>query len=1059
MNSLNYNPDQPCTVGTEWMPYIDDIAYLGSPTDSYALKLRASTADTIESFWLALCAINSHNSCLVTEIFELVNGDLPAFSDLVATWFYPGNDVYNFQAYGYGAFSGYTMVQSGLWQAVSNPANVPGIWPNSGRPVYDDSFIFNIYGYDYEYAANLAGINGVYTNQWITNIRLVANVNELIDYAFITAMTVTPYIQIDGVRYLGSATTVSGESPTGIDIYYDWPANPATGLPWTGADMDAFETGSNAVGFRVERTNSSNNLATICHIGLIVVAAPTDERERIGVMCPETPVGWHETELLDPTTGAPSPMTLVEGGEYLFLFRKTTGGSPLATCRLDEPGKYLTWLGPPHWTSYIPPLSSVDERGSVSLRPRELGWEFSTVSGMVLQISPGTMSQDSQPYATTSPVGDAIDAWVPIDVNFNNSPVNVDRTLEQEFEVQFPGDYVYLQLRLAQHSNMTDGDLTVSLYDRGTNTLQCTPWVFTSDDLEAPKRGWQRIGLMTPDLVGASLVPGTQYYIKIASPASASQGWHVQVANGGQSTGPVGGPPAGSDDATFGGSTNVPTINGVDEPNMDVEFLLSTPPDTPTGFTATANGEQCGIDFISLGWTPPVPVVNCLEFSYYEIQRSDDLGETWKCIAKITAWGLTTFDDYESIRNSPAQYRMRVVRSEGAPSFWTPIVTATATLTEVGLLFTSNESPLLTVFYKDIERERVYNFPENVTIHQPHDRNYQIAFGELEDRGTTFDALVLLRAGSFACAVDPCYDFESCGSDVFRPIRNIARAGLSYVCVHNECGDRWFSNVQTPTGTWRRGKLVDGANDPNGIYTQKVTVTEVTDNPTCVDSAFGGNFGSGSGDFCFPLYDNFDRANGPAVGPDYPTTGVYTFSPSDWNIEAFKLLVGTDGGFTSPTRMATRMVTCCHDKNWYESVRVFTDWANASTYDVGFADDAAIAGEYLQARFTLGPTPGVEIHYTGGGTVAFPLLNPSRIDPSNGSALQVRLAANGFAAYVDGVPYGFIDAAAIAALPVTTTGFRYIAQLATSAVAVETKLNSLIAGCLPYDTIDETPFA
>jgi hypothetical protein len=249
--------------------------------------------------------------------------------------------------------------------------------------------------------------------------------------------------------------------------------------------------------------------------------------------------------------------------------------------------------------------------------------------------------------------------------------------------VLFPGDFVYLQLRLAQHSNMTDGDLTVSLYDRATDTLQCEPWVFTSDDLTAPRRAWQRIGLMTPDLVGASLVPGTQYYIKITSPASASQGWHVQVANGGQSTGPVGGPPAGSDDATFGGSANVPTINGTEEPNMDVEFLLSTPPDTPTGFTATANGEQCGIDFISLGWTPPVPIVNCLEFSYYEIQRSDDLGDTWGCIAKITASGLTTFDDYESKRNSPAQYRMRV-----APE--APVYLRRRDATEVGLV--SNES-------------------------------------------------------------------------------------------------------------------------------------------------------------------------------------------------------------------------------------------------------------------------------------------------------------------------------------------------------------------------------
>jgi hypothetical protein len=280
---------------------------------------------------------------------------------------------------------------------------------------------------------------------------------------------------------------------------------------------------------------------------------------------------------------------------------------------------------------------------------------------------------------------------------------------------------------------------------------------------------------------------------------------------------------------------------------------------------------------------------------------------------------------------------------------------------------------------------------------------------------------------------------------------------LSYVCVHNECGDRWFSNVQTPTGTWRRGKLVDGANDPNGIYTQKVTVTEVTDQSTCVDSAFGGNFGSGSGDYCLPLYDHFDRNNGSGDGPDWPLE-PYFFAPSSWLIEAFRMIVGSDGGFTTPTSLTARMVTCCRDKNWYESVRVFTDWTNASTYAVGFSDDSAVSGEYLTARFTLGPTPTVEILSTGAVVTAFPLLNPSRIEPSNGSALQVRLAANGFAAYVDGVPYGFIDAAGLAALPVVTTGLRYIAQLATSAVAVETKIDALIAGCLPYDTIDETPF-
>lgn len=883
----NYNPNFPCVIGPEWMPTIDRFMWIDSETQAVAFQLHADSDDIVESVWAMIgCWIGDQSVSL--EIYDITSGELP-LPDVSWQTFYPSIDRYvaasPWTPGSWGPHTGWDPAVGATapkWEALDSVNLFPWTWGNNPpQPVDNDQFVFSFYGNGYDFAVGHGGTIGTMAGRWITRIQSWFMAEQYFAVGDASGVTITPYLWMNGRKFYGDAVTIYGRwraNPN--ELAYNWWVNPETGLPWTPEDINQFDDAyagghPNGLGFKMEPTGTANNVGAILQAQLRVESAATDPRlafssliepaggEQGGTPCSQ---GWMEFVLLNTQTSMPNNVPLTIGNKYLFVFRKDTQGATTslgfattstadALDTLDSSLAYQA-AGPPFWTTFIGP--QVDPAGGRSgplgavrldgatRRVTDLGAETGIAPGIVLENRTSAyFSKDSQPYATTSPVRGGNDPWPDLGEFFQNSQINSGRTMQQEFTPSVNDDYAWIVAMVGQVSNVAPDDLEIRVRRRSDDVQMGGVATITSDMLAAPRTHWQKVGVRLD--VAATLVGGVQYYLDITSAADPTQGWLVQALNSGYEPNPTG-PPTGSN-ATAGWGNGIDKLtfgdplmdrfgwNAPDEPGSVVaEVTIATIPDAPENFTAVAAGETCNIDYIMLTWTPMTDGdIDCGDFGAYEIQREDVHNGVakWRTIAFIRDATVGAFDDYESPANTVVSYRMRVYRRDGAPSDWTAEDTAVATMSSCGLMFTSNEAPDLTVWYMDLEEEREYEFPSYEQTFAPHDREYHLVYRELEDRGVIFKPKVRVRAGRMPCGPG-CDDPTGLGPDVFLPIRNIARAGLSYVCVKNESGNRWFSYVKTPNGQWRQ----HGAEREGGwaAYTMNLEITEVTDVPSSPDA-------------------------------------------------------------------------------------------------------------------------------------------------------------------------------------------------------------------------------
>lgn len=825
----NYS-DSDCVGGVSYFADRDNALLLQSDLLSWGLVLDAETSDDIAAVWPVVCASFGDRNCLSLEVMDITSG-LPDLGSLSSAPFYPDSDLFNSATFAVYPPT-YSLTASPIYPALNHPTLTPWTWPSTGRPVDSDAFTFGIYGLGYEYAFQVGGLAGTYTAEWVTKITLRYVVQRLSEGDDKTAATYQPYIQWDGNRFWGDTITVSDEIPGGTVVYVDWWANPATGLPWTVADLEQFDTASGSTcgfGLYAFGTGASGTLATIFQAWMIVESAPVDFRLAIGSLCPPQTQkqGWQSITLFDPADStAPINVQLTPGNRYLWWMRKTIGHA-LAVCRLDEAGVDLP--GPPFWTSIGVNLDQNSHR-IVSLGDAE-----TQVAGFGLELPDGSFSLDSQLYATTSPEGlDTQDAWPDIGAYFRMSPVDRDHTMAQQFTPNTTGVYAWLRINCALATGQSDGDLIVQIRTVAGDVVQATQ-IITANDLEGSKVKWQTLGFRLDS--APTLNAGTRYYFAASSLATHTKGWLVQVLNAGTLDGPPTGPPANLIETGFGQSTTPSDnliISSGTYTDAVAEINVAILPDPPEELIAVVDETVCCVTPILLSWLNPI-IVGCGGFGATEIDRSDDEGTTWYTIARLTDESVETMDDYESKRNQVAQYRARTVRGDGVPSDWTDVVEATATQECCGLILTSNVMPELGAAYPDIGNLwRMFTWPRDEQVYQPSFRNFQLVWSELEDRGTMFGVQVLVRGdqvnGTTPCTASECFDFDLVGEDVFDPIKAIARADLPYVCVHNEHGNRWFAHVTVSEGSW----MVDGE-----IFTATVNVVEITDRPYIVSMVGG----------------------------------------------------------------------------------------------------------------------------------------------------------------------------------------------------------------------------
>lgn len=219
-------------------------------------------------------------------------------------------------------------------------------------------------------------------------------------------------------------------------------------------------------------------------------------------------------------------------------------------------------------------------------------------------------------------------------------------------------------------------------------------------------------------------------------------------------------------------------------------------------------------------------------FGSYELQRQDTIDTDWQTIMRATGPSTTGFNDYEARVGIASSYRIRGIDVYDFAGPWSSTVSATISSPGVSgscldgghiLIFTSNERQdgSINLAYSSVWEDRVqedFVFPEanSVQLQALYNRDFFTAFRPTERGGEQFSRNVLVQAA--AISAPTLADFTS--------LRDMAWDDVSYICVRDEDGNRWFATVLVPGGRVTHFRK---------LYIAPVTVIEVTDTPSEVD--------------------------------------------------------------------------------------------------------------------------------------------------------------------------------------------------------------------------------
>lgn len=272
---------------------------------------------------------------------------------------------------------------------------------------------------------------------------------------------------------------------------------------------------------------------------------------------------------------------------------------------------------------------------------------------------------------------------------------------------------------------------------------------------------------------------------------------------------------------------------------------IAEPTTWPLTWTDTtfANGNSIEMHFESDTGNTNVPPkqmfydnlsITSTSFNSYELQRMDTVDTDWQTIMKSTDAGQLSFKDYEARVGILSSYRIRALDYYEFPGPWSS--TASVTLPAIGvsggsclqtghlLIFTTNEiqdgssNLAYSSVWMDSQVVEDFGFAEAgfVQMQAMYNRDFFTAFRPNERGGERFSRTVLVQAA----AISP----PSLGD--FRSLRDMAWDDVSYICVRDEDGNRWFATVLVPSGQVLRDRR---------LYLAPVDIIEVTDTPSEVD--------------------------------------------------------------------------------------------------------------------------------------------------------------------------------------------------------------------------------
>jgi hypothetical protein len=582
-----------------------------------------------------------------------------------------------------------------------------------------------------------------------------------------------------------------------------WPEyNPATGLPWTRAEIQALD---GAAGIQLKPKNVNKRKSLRVYQAYLSLDWVAEERVGVGVIDPSSMAENADTDsacaIVVPNTGV-TGWSKLTATSYTLLLKRISGFGIVSWRFLTETPEVSEALLRPD-QSFGNPVSSfipvLDSRGLVSVlgdavAGRALGFYFF--------LSTTAFSADGQPYNVVLPGA-------------------VESTVDVEQEITVGTGDTYDRVRVLVTAGDADSDLFVKIKRRSDNTqfgstesltvadATLLPALATLDGINVVL--WEAV-LGTP-----ATLTTVQYYVEFSS--GASEPWHVLYLDGGGGSGP----------ASFGGTTDRASVGAsTDIATADVPTTLSTVVDAPEDFAALtdtdefADGLGCTvpeIDNILLTWSA---TTLGSDFGGYQIER-DDTGEFVQ-IRYGTEEDADVTDDRESIRGEEAGYRLRVVRAgDWVPSPWTDETFATADAYGSEVVFASN-------WLEDsnaVNRTPEYGWgqPNNDRVLQLAGRNYQIVFQESENRGDGgsdgFEIEAIVFAGSDE-ALQPVPD----GRAAFAPLIDFLRIYTPYLAVLDFMGGRWYGRATVDEAT------ITMSRDTAGQYEATIRIVVTQDTPT-----------------------------------------------------------------------------------------------------------------------------------------------------------------------------------------------------------------------------------
>lgn len=813
------NPNSPETVGVEWFPIAEPGRQLAGPHTVMAAVLDSASTEQINNLYLFLSSVSGAGEWEV-EVYEL---DAMTRQTLAT-------DTYDPTADG--------TVNIG---AVDELGSTADLWDSIDEPLSVNTYVTDQLGVGFDFTVRHGGGAGNYNGRRITNVRVATWVSPFSDTDPKPSSTVQHYLRINGHRYFGAPRAYADsvfdifEPLRPEDMFItDWPINPATGMSWKYWEVDGFDPAASnvmagdglagtttliEVGLTASAVGSVNSSTRAIYQEIAVTSEPNEPRVAFGKLAPgdftnflvpgAPLVGWNLVALRD-LTNVPG-WAKANGTTYLILARRTSGEGAVTVRRLDGP------MPPtPTWSNLDGIL--IDAAG----RPVEGSGPANTVNpddvyGALLEDTATVdWSVDSQPYVSISDDDDF--PTVADVVRFTR--VNSQQTLRSDFTAPTSDSYGVVRVIVAKDANVDIADLTVRIRRRADDMQIGGVGVISSDELDYPATAFRAVDVVLAS--DAALVNGIDYYFEFSSSAERGEGWRVQgisaYADAGLNFPTSSG---GALAATFGGATRGLRIGATLHAGITSLAVAQTQPAAPSGFTATALGEAGCLEAIRLAWNATALGA---DFGQYELQRRDGFtDDDWQTIAVITDEGVEAFDDWEARRNTAADYRMRVRRADDAPSDWTATQSATASMGCDGwLAFTSNEEP-------SVNGAWCYSNPTRFTlVDEPVERrffgrDYGVVFRPIEEGGDEIAVELLIAGAPQRLPATP-------GRAAFDAVEALGDASLSYVCVGDTDGNRWFAAVIVSE---LRAAV---RSEPGGRYTLEVRIREVTDTPSTPDA-------------------------------------------------------------------------------------------------------------------------------------------------------------------------------------------------------------------------------